>query len=105
MKTFFKVIQTYSEVTPESAECGDYSDHGFVIGFEEQQDLTIKEIIKVLNRYIGSYEIQNDGTSLTLTGSAFETVCYKTYTERQHTLRVEGSESNINRLIKILKAV
>jgi len=52
-----KVIKTYSVVTPESAENGDYSETGFMDGYHktderpEPEELSFRELVDELRRY------------------------------------------------------
>lgn len=96
---FFTVGQTYSEITPESAEHGDFSDTGWER--EKTNDWTIEDILRAL-RDQGCEEISSHGSELTIYGW-YSTECYKTGTEKQLCLHVSGAPKNIARLMKILK--
>jgi hypothetical protein len=77
----FKVSQTYSEVTPESAIDGEFSDTGFVF---EDQIYTLRELIGLIKRDGFTRE---SGSNWLTTG--FSTSCYRTGTEREENLHIK----------------
>ena len=83
----FKVNKTYSETTPESASEGDFSDTGFVF---ENQIYTLEDL---------KDEIKRDG--YTRHGNTnwfeteFQTVCYRTGTDRSESLHIEMIDSRL----------
>ena len=98
----YTVSRTYSEITPESCEDGDFSDHEFVY---EDEPMTLKEVI---------IELENSNMSDTSCYPATETnhfwfsnefvnICDRTNTKRQESLHIECSDKNWKRLIRILK--
>lgn len=97
---FFTVGQTYSEITPESASRGDFSDTGWER--EKTNDWTIEDIIRAL-RDQGCEEISPHGSSVSIYGG-YSTECYRTGTEKQLCLHISGAPKNISRLLKILKS-
>lgn len=98
-KYFFTVGQTFSEVTPESAELGDWSDHGWER--EPSKEWTIAEILREIKNQ-GVEHISDNGSSLDVYGH-FYTSCYRTGTDRQECLHIGGAPRNIRRLLKFLK--
>jgi hypothetical protein len=99
MKPLFLVGQTYSEVTPESAEQGDFSDTGWEQ--ETSPDWKLADILRAI-RDQGAEEIQAHGDSLTIYGWT-STVCYKTATEKQLCLHIEAKPQVIKRLKKLIE--
>ena len=95
----FKVGISYSEVTPESAKHGDFSDTGWDREPEDNWSLTdfLREVENQGYEHISGY-----GSSIDIYGS-FYTDCYQTGTERQTCIHVSGPERQIKRLIKILE--
>jgi hypothetical protein len=85
--------KTFSETTPESAEHGDFSNSGF-----EWQDVeyTFKELIDELKN--NNYCIHQLDRTIS---NDFETVCYRTMTERQFSLHY--SRDNNERSVKYWK--
>jgi hypothetical protein len=77
----FKVSRTYSEVTPESAKDGEFSETGFVF---QDDTYTLRELIA----YIKSEGFYREvGTNWLTTG--FYTECHQTCTEREESLHIE----------------
>lgn len=77
----FEVSRTYAEITPESAEQGDFSETGFVFN---KEIYTLREIISEIKRE-GFY--REGSTSWFTTG--FHTTDYATGTEREENLHIE----------------
>ena len=98
MKKLFLVGQTYSEVTPESAEHGDFSDSGWEQ--EKSNDWTLRDILRAV-RDQGAESIQAHNDSLTIYGW-FSTECYQTGTEKQLCLHITAKPHNIKRIEKII---
>ena len=88
--TTIKVSRCYSEITPESAENGDFSDHGFVY---ESQDFTFSELVREIRH--GGFTFYG-GSDWLSTG--YSTQDYRTGTEREETLHF--SRENPTRLRK-----
>jgi len=89
-----KVAITYSEITPESAEKGDYSDSGFV---EESRAVTFRELVDLIWR---EGFLAERGTAWLSTG--FSVTDYRTGTEREECLHF--SRENPQRLRKYWEA-
>lgn len=98
MKALFTVSQTFDEVTPESAEIGDFSDSGFEI--EETTDYRLTDLINLINEQ-GVQHIQINGESMSIYGNNF-TECYKTATEKTLTVHVKAKVRNIKRIEYII---
>lgn len=78
----FKVSKTYAEVTPESAEHGDYDDTGFEW---EDVEYTFRELVEELGGH--DHWQLNEGADWLTTG--FYTVCYRELREREECLHIE----------------
>ncbi len=82
----FLVTLTYSEITPESATRGDFSDTGFIF---QEQEYSLRELIN----YIQSESFYREGpkgrfkTGWFTTG--FQHICFKTGTEREENLHIK----------------
>lgn len=72
------VSRCYSETTPESAESGDFSDHGFVY---EREPRTFSELVREIES--GGFS-QAGATGWLCTG--YSCVDYRTGTDREETL-------------------
>jgi hypothetical protein len=79
--TTILVSRCYSEITPESAEQGDFSDCGFV---HEAEPFTFSELVWVIRR--GGFS-QDGCTDWLSTGYHVED--YRTCTEREETLHFD----------------
>jgi hypothetical protein len=88
----FTVSKTFSVVTPESAEHGDYDHHGYIF---EDQLYTLKEVLNLL---------LNEGYYLTysIPGLIFEQldpdIDYSNGNETYKYIHVRGKEQNLKRL-------
>lgn len=76
----FIVSETYQEVTPESAQDGDFSDTGFVF---QDETYSLRELIDYIKR--NGYTRQGL-TSWLSTGESIE--CYQTLTYRSTNLHI-----------------
>ena len=93
--TTLLISRTYSEVTPESAEDGDFSDTGFVY---EDTEFTFRELVREL-RDCSELSASHPGDCANVWASTgFETVNYYTGTEREES--VHFSRENDHRLVK-----
>lgn len=97
-KERFSVDVTFSDVTPESAENGDFSETGFLL---EDQRSSVLDVISMVEDQ-GCEHSQNNGTSLTIYGDFYTEDLYSG-TERQECIHVNGSEKEIALLEGILK--
>lgn len=99
----FKVSRTYTEVTPESRDFGDFSNNGFVY---ENESFTLKELLSELKSFTGLSCSRSCIDSGTWAETEYSTVCYKTMTERQENLHIKlvgGNQPTKNQLIRIFK--
>jgi hypothetical protein len=78
----FKVSKTYNEVTPESAEHGDFSDTGYVF-----QDViyTLSE----LKQLIKSEGFRRESRGTSWLSCDLGITCYQTHTETEENLHIE----------------
>lgn len=74
----------FSEITPESAEFGDFSDSGVY----ENGVASLRDIIYTATRLGIRGNSKNDSTGWWSSG--FDTQDYSTGTEREYTLHIEG---------------
>lgn len=87
--------RTYSEVTPESAEHGDFSDTGFIY---EDQPFSFRDLVRELREFSALSCSHPGSCSGVWASTHFETVDYSTGTEREESLHF--SRSNPPRLLK-----
>lgn len=93
--TTLLISRTYSEVTPESAEDGDFSDTGLVY---ENTEFTFRELVREL-RDCSQLSASHPGDCWHVWASTgFFTSDYSTGTEREES--VHFSRDNDHRLVK-----
>lgn len=97
-KSLFKVSKTYSKVTPESCELGDYSETGFEW---EETSYNLQDLLHEV-RDIGIASISHYDGHCTVYGYDF-TSNYKTGESCQYALHIDCSERVLKRLLKILE--
>jgi len=105
MKAHYKVSRTYDEVTPESAENGDFSDNGFV--FEDSaMDLydVLRELEDCSELSCSPCTMQNCSPH-TWASTGFSIDDYSTCTERNESVHITmmGREISGRRLARIYK--
>jgi len=95
----FNVSMTYSNVTPESAELGDFSETGFVW---QDQPYTSLELIDLIKGF-GYYELSDHGgNSIDLYGESF-TQDYTTGETCQECIHITAkSRRSIENLLLVL---
>ena len=99
-RTVFYVAETFSQVTPESAKHGDFSDSGFN---DFGSFHSLKEVLARIDDG-GFNELNHFVESLNAYQSDSYTVDYGTGTEETCCLHVSGSARNMARLKKILES-
>lgn len=94
LKPRYWVSETYSEITPESAEHGDFSDTGYEYGYDAKnkyrQAYSLKELIKSFvdrGDYTNAENFQPGQASQSLY-AGYNTSDYRTGTERENALHV-----------------
>lgn len=92
---------SYSEITPESASRGDFSETGW--DTEPSNDWSIEDIVQAVKSQGFEY-MQNNGTSLDIY-SGFYIADYKTGTERETCIHINATEDQINKIELLIKAV
>jgi len=80
----FLVSETYQQVTPESAEHGDFSDHGF--NFQDEE-YTLRELIEFIKN--SGYMIRSKGDFTNWLSTESTCICYKTATEESTNLHIK----------------
>ena len=93
------ISKTYSEVTPESAEDGEFSDLGFIY---EKAETSFRELVQNLREYTETSSYPCKGTQWDWVSTGFEVSDYATGTERSESLHFAGG--NVKYWHKALKA-
>ncbi len=91
MNNFIIISRTFSEITPESAEIGDFSDTGFIA---EREEVSFTELVDLMKEH---YQPSNSGSidNNTWFSSGFYTSDYGTGTEREECIHF-NQENTIN---------
>ena len=91
MNAVLYINRTFTEVTPESAEEGDFSAIGFI---EQDQPVTFRELVNYMkNHNEASHTIDGNwhpSTDTWFTCYSF-TSCYRTGTERQESIHYSSN--------------
>ena len=101
MKTY-TVTKTYYEITPESSENGDFSDHGFIF---ENQEFTLDELMAefVLNGGVLHFIQRNGDSELLLIDQEPHMIDYSTCTRRGEDYQINASPEALKALMNELK--
>ena len=97
----FIVGVTYDDVTPESAEVGDFEESGWE---RETQVYTLSEVLRLIEEYYVSENFQENSNSQSLYTSDSTTIDYSEGRERTYGVHIESTPKAMRRLNKILKA-
>lgn len=79
MNNFIIINRTYSEVTPESSEEGDFSDNGFI---SEAEEVSFSELVSLMREHRQPSNSRNNDIN-TWYSTGFYTSDYSTATERE----------------------
>lgn len=99
---------TYNETTPESTECGDFSDTGFV---EENSTCDFRDLVDMLENnfnYSSSSPISACSLRHVWFSTEYSVECYESLTERQESLHIAEdavSQRAYRRALKYLKII
>jgi len=77
------ISRTYAEVTPESSEHGDFSDHGFITEYEV---ISFRELVSLMRVHQRPSQSPNDGNTNVWYSSGFGIEDYQTLTEREESI-------------------
>lgn len=77
------ISRTYSEITPESAEHGEFSDHGFV---SEKEEVSFTELIYLMRIHNQASQSPNDGNINVSYSTGYSIDDYRTGTQREETI-------------------
>jgi len=93
----FNVSLTYQQITPESAEHGDFSDQGFIY---EDKKMSLKDVLSELEHEgaVFTEEWSYQGDTVDCYHPDFVDIDLSTGTKEQRCLHVEGSIKNLERL-------
>jgi hypothetical protein len=80
MNNYILISRTYCEITPDSAEMGDFSNSGFV---DERQEVTFGELVELMQDHREPSRSPDDYNTSTWYSTGFYTADYRTGTERE----------------------
>lgn len=80
MQNYILINRTFSEITPESCEDADFSDHGFI---SENEAVTFSELVELMKRHPQASEWPNSGSPQVWYSTGYEVEDYGTRTERE----------------------
>lgn len=83
MNNYILINRTFCEVTPESAEQGDFSEHGFI---EEGQEVSFSELVSLMREHNDPSNSPTDGDINTWFSTYPFTSDYQTGTERTESI-------------------
>lgn len=83
MQNYIIISRTYSEITPESAENGEFSDRGFITEHEKISFSRLVRLLKVCNQ---PSQLPNDGGTNVSYSTGFYIDDYATGTESEETI-------------------
>ena len=98
------IHKTFCEITPESAENGDFSDSGY---HWENEPVTFKELIEIIECHKNSSCYPVEPSVYTWFSNDFEIECYETMTERQDSIHYsdDNSSRNVKYWVKAIRYV
>lgn len=83
MNNYILISRTYSEITPESVENGDFSETGFI---SEKEEVNFSQLVDLMREHCQPSYSPNDGSPQTWYSSGFYTSDYSTGTEREESI-------------------
>jgi hypothetical protein len=101
----FKVSVTFSRVTPESAEHGDFSETGFE---SENVPMTLREVLGAIERegFVNPScwpcNVDNFSRGRVWLSTEYATVDYRTGESEERSLHIDAAPRNLRRLWRFL---
>lgn len=86
MNNFILISRSFAEVTPESAENGDFSKTGTISSGEQ---VSFRELVNLMREFTQPSCSPNDGSPFTWYSSGFYTSDYGTGTEREESIHFD----------------
>lgn len=85
MQNYILISRTFSEITPESVEDGDFSDHGYI---SEREEITFSELVQLMKRHYQPSQYPNDGNPKVWYSTGYEIEDYCEGTQRQESIHL-----------------
>lgn len=96
MNNYILINRTYSQVTPESAECGEFFDTGFNA---QNEQVSFSELVAMINKTRGEFpypsQSPNNGGTEVWYSSGFNVIDYGDGTEEEDCIHF-SSDNTIN---------
>ena len=92
MNNFIIISKTFCEVTPESAEESDFSDHGFI---EEREEVSFTELVELMEKHYNSSTCPDNYSIHNWYSTDMEIEDYYTGTQREESIHFH-TENTIN---------
>lgn len=86
MNNYILISRSYAEVTPESAEIGDFSKTGLI---STEEKITFRELVNLMREFNQPSCAPNDGSIYTWYSTGFYTSDYGTGTEREESIHFD----------------
>ena len=103
MQNYIIIRKTYSEITPESAEYGDFSDMGFIT---EREEVSFRELVELMESHTHPSCSPNDGSIDVSYSNGFYINDYSTGTEREESIHYhEDNNPQVARYWKLAAKV
>jgi len=83
MQNFIIISRTFAEITPESADGGDFSDHGFVA---EREEVSFRELVCLLRKHRYPSASGGDISKDIWFSSGFDIIDFGDGTEREESI-------------------
>jgi hypothetical protein len=80
MQNYIIISRTFAEITPESAEDGEFSETGFIT---EREEVSFSELVKLMKEHYQPSSSPNDGGTGVWYSTGFQTEDYSTGTESE----------------------
>lgn len=83
MNNFIIISRTFTEVTPESAEHGDFSDCGFI---DEKIEVSFGELVDLMTEHHNASQYPNNGSTDVWYSTSFFTTDYTKGISREESI-------------------
>ena len=90
MNNYILINRTFAEITPESAEQGDFSDTGFI---EQDEQVSFTELVDLMKEHNHPSCSKVDGSITTWFSTSFYTADYSTGTEREESIHFSDNNT------------
>jgi hypothetical protein len=93
MANLIKISKTFTEFNPDTAENGDFSDHGFI---EEMEEVTFIELLELMRRHPFPSQCPYMGQITASLSSGYEITNFRTGTQRETSIHYHKDNEKPN---------